>query len=356
MKRLLLSIICVTAVGCTNDGPAEPLAEDLIFAAVEEDGTLAVLDGETGALLRTVDLSESAHGEQVRFEIHNVQAAPDGRTVWLTAMPSEQGGGHADEPMPEQLIGVDAVGLSVTARIELGSDLHAAHVVISGATAYVTANEADEVVVLDLAQGSVQRSISLPTGTGPHGARITADGRTLVVAGMGDGSLHVIDTSSVAVTSVALPGRAVQTAILPDGSTAFATIYDTRQVARLDLASGELVLFDMPLDSAGPVQLYPTPDGQSVWVADQGMLEGDPPGDTLVQLDAATGEVLRVASVDPAPHGVVLDEAGTRVWTTTLVNGTVQSIDAISGALLTTTSVGNKPNGISCLHPSGVMP
>lgn len=356
MRCSLISLFCVSLMACSEDGPPEPLADDMIFAAVEEDGTLVVLDGDTGAVLRTVDLSETAHGETVKFDVHNVQADPDGRTVWLTAMPAEEGGGHTGGPMPEELIGVDVLTLSVASRIELGSDLHAAHVVISGTTAYVTANEADTVVVVDLADKRVVRSISLPAGTSPHGARITSDGRTLVIAGMGDGSLQVIETSSGSVTSYDLPGRAVQAALLPDDSAAFATIYDTRQVARLNLATREVTLFDLPDGSAGPVQLYPAPNGQSLWIADQGMLEGQPAGNKLVQLDAASGDVLQVVQVDSGPHGVVLNQDGSRVWTTTLVDGTVQSIDTAAGSVLSTTPVGNRPNGISCLHVGGVMP
>lgn len=104
------------------------------------------------------------------------------------------------------------------------------------------------------------------------------------------------------------------------------------------------------------MQLYPSPDSRSVWVADQGMLGTDPAGNSLVSLDAMTGAVLKVATVDPAPHGVVMNAGGDRVWTTTLVNGTVQSIDVATGSVLTTTAVGTKPNGISCGHTGGVMP
>lgn len=356
MRRSLLPLFLLTLGACSQGETAGPLAEDLIFAAVEEDGALAVLDGKTGALLRMVDLSGSAHGGSVRFDVHNVQAGPDGRTVWLTAMPADEGGGHSGGPMPEELIGVDILELSVTSRIELGSDLHAAHVVVADTKAYVTANEADAVVVVDLREKKVLRSIALPAGAAPHGARVTSDGRTLVVAGMGGGSLEVIETVTGSAASYDLPGRAVQAALLPDGGVAFATIYDTRQVARLDLATRELALFDLPIGSAGPVQIYPAPDGRSLWVADQGMLEGQAAGNKLIQLDAATGAVLQVIGVDPAPHGVVLNEDGSRVWTTTLVNGTVQSIDTVSGAVLSTTPVGNKPNGISCRHAGGVMP
>lgn len=348
----------VALAGCsTNEAkPGAPLAplEAHIFAAVEADGTLAVIGGDDGALLRVVDLSRTAHGETVGVAVHNVQAAPDGRTVWLTAMPLDEGGSHGD--MAEELIGVDVATLEVISRIELGTGLHAAHVVIWGDVGYVTANEGDSVLVVDLVGQSVSATIPLPEGTGPHGARLTPDGQTLVVAGMGDGAMFLIDVASGDLTRFDLPGRAVQTAVLPDGSAAFATIYDTRQIARLDLSSQLVTLYDLPAGSAGPLQLYPSPDSATVWIADQGMLDGDATGESLIAMDALTGEVHHVVTVDPGPHGVVVNEDGTRVWTTTLVNGTVQAVDTSTGAIVSTTSVGSQPNGISCVHQGGVMP
>ncbi len=357
MQRLWVVIICLVFAACSSDEDQQiTLGENLIFVAVEADGTLAVLDGTTGGLVGTIDLSEFIHGSVVRYDVHNVQVDPDGETAWLTAMPGSEGGGHGEEPMPEQLIGVDVRTFAVTARIELGSDLHVAHVVIAGHTAYVTAYESDAVLVVNLEAGQVTRSIPLPSGTNPHGARVTADGSTLIVAGMGDGSLHVVHVQSDSIESYDLPGRAVQTALAPDGHAAFATVYDTRQIARLEFSTGQLTLFDLPVGSAGPVQLYPALDGQSLWVADQGMLEDQPAGNELIQVHAETGAVLRRVVVSPGPHGVVVNQDGTRVWITTLVEGTVQSIDSNTGTVLSTVNVGSRPNGISCRHLGAAMP
>lgn len=355
IQWLLPVVLAVAACSTEESNAPTAESEDRIFVAVEDDGALAVLDGESGELLRTIDLSKAAHGETIKVAVHNVQAAADGRTVWLTAMPNAEGGAHGAD-MPEELIGVDVATYEVTSRIELGTGLHAAHVVISGGTGFVTANEADAVVVVDLAAKSVSRTIALPDGTGPHGARLTPDGRILVVAGMGDGSMVLIDVASGDVTRHELPGRAVQTAVLPNGSAAFATIYDTRQVARLDLSSQVVTLYDLPPASAGPVQLYPSSDSTTVWIADQGMLEGDAAGDSLIAMDSTTGEIHHVATVEAGPHGIVLNAEGTKAWTTTLVNGTVQAIDTATGSVLSTANVGNKPNGISCVHEGGVMP
>ena len=353
---LTLAAACSSADGDETPEPrggASGFPANLIYAAVEEDGTVAVVDQTTGALLRTIDVSQTAHGAPLMFDVHNVQAAPDGRTVWLTAMPMHESA-HAGA-VAEQLIGIDVGSARVRARIELGQDLHVAHVVIAGETAYVTAFERDSVLVVDLEARDVVRTLELPAGTNPHGARLSPDGHTLVVAGMGDGSMHSIDTDTGEVSSHALPGRAVQAAVLPDGSAAFVTIYDTRQIAKLDLSTHSLDLFDLPRDSAGPAQLYPTADGR-LWIADQGILDGNPVGHRLYRMNGADGSVERSVEVGEGPHGVVVDADGTRIWTTTVVAGDVQAIDAESGEVLSTTHVGRTPNGITCVHGQAAMP
>lgn len=199
------------------------------------------------------------------------------------------------------------------------------------------------------------RTIELPKGTHPHGARLLADASKLIVAGMGDGSMHVIDTGTAAIKSFDLPGRAVQAAVLPDGSAAFVTVYDTRQVAKLDLSSDQLSLFDLPEGAAGPVQLYPAPHAR-LWIADQGLLDGEPAGSKLYRMNSDDGMIERTASVSSAPHGVVVSADGRTVWITTVVDGTVEAVDGETGQVMSTTAVGNKPNGITCIHAGGAMP
>jgi outer membrane protein assembly factor BamB len=355
MRTTRVSLLLVAAVlhtSCGADEPTAPPAPEMIFVAVEGDGVIAALDAAGGSLLAAIDLTEELHGETVRYDVHNVQAAPDGRMVWATAMPKATAARHA---MPDVLVGVDVWRLEVRRRIELGLDVHAAHVVVAGGNAYVSGTNLDQILVVDLDEGVVTERIALPAGAGPHGVRLLPDAGALVVAGMG-GSLHLVDLASGGVESWALPGRAVQAAALPDGSATFATIYDTRQVARLDLASRTLTLFDLPAGAAGPVQLYPTPDSAHLWVADQGMLDGDPAGAALYRLDAATGAVDLTAAVAAGPHGVVVNQDGTRVWTTTVVDGAVQAVDGATGQVLSTTPVGVGPNGLTCLFAGGVMP
>lgn len=354
MHRLVISIGILSACqpDKADDSASAGDGSACIAAAVEEEGAVALLD-DKGALLSKVDLSTEVDGMAVVVEVHNVQTTSDGARLLATVVPA---GDAAMEGMVEELVVVDVAASAVQSRITLGEDLHIAHVVTDDTLAWVTAYEADLVLEVDLEVGVVTKTFTLPAGTNPHGLRRLPDGSALIVAGMGDGSLHLVDLDSGDVQSWDLDGRVVQTAALPDGSAAFASIYDTQQVARLDLATLALAVFDLPEGAVGPVQIYPTPDSAGLWVADQGYLEGDPAGEHLYRLDARTGEVTLTARVSPAPHGVVVRASGAEVWATTLVDGTVDRVDALSGELLSSTAVGDGPNGITCTHDGAATP
>lgn len=358
LVRLSTAFLTTSLVACGD--PTYDDAPDYVFAAIENDSAVAVLDARTGELVRTIDLSIGTGEARREFDIHNVQGASDGLTVWATAMPLGMAGhaGMAEEP--EELIGIDVATLEVRTRIPLGNELHAAHVVVRGSRAWVTANEADAVLEVDLERGIVLRTLGLPSGTGPHGARLTPDGTRLLVAGLRDGSLQEVTLATGIVNRYELataPGdRAVQTAVLPDASAAFVSLYDARQVARLDLVTGAVTRFDLPSGAAGPVQLYPSPDSRALWVADQGLLDGDAAGRFLFRIDAISGALLGTAEVGSGPHGVVVSGDGQRVFATTLGVGSVVIVDAASGNVVATTPVGDGPNGITCVHSGGAMP
>lgn len=354
MRKLVigLGIVAACQPGKSDDSAVAEDGDACIAAAVEEEGAVALLDDE-GTLLSKVDLGTEVDGMAVAVDVHNVQALSDGARVLATVMPT---GDMEMEGMVEELVIVDVASASVEGRVTLGEDLHVAHVVTDDALAWVTAYGADLVLEVDLEAGEVVRTLDLPAGTGPHGLRRLPDGSGLVIAGMGDGSIHLVDLESGEVESWDLAGRAVQAGVLPDGTAAFVSDYDSRQIARLDLGTRELSLLDLPEGAAGPVQIYPTPDSAGLWVADQGYLGEDPAGEHLYRLDTATGEITLTATVSPAPHGVVVRADGAEVWTTTLVDGTVERVDASTGEVLSSTVVGDGPNGITCTHPGDATP
>ncbi len=353
---MLLLVAGLLACSAADEPAAPGLHGPLVFAAVEGDGVVAVVDG-AGELLARIDLASDVDGMPIAYFPHNVQGAPDGQMVWATAHP----GGHAgmgSMPMqPDQLIGIDVARLSVVRRIPLGVGAHAAHVVIDGGTAWVTAWGLDALLEIDLAAARVVRTVALPVGAGPHGTRLAPDGSRLFVAGMGiEGALLVVDAASGSVERHPLPAPAVQVAVLPDGSAAFATLAATAQVARLDRGTSALTLLDLPPGAAGPAQIYPSPAGDSVWVAEQGVLLPGAAGHRAWEIDAGSGALLRTVELAEGPHGIVVEHGGARAWTTSAAAGLVQSFDTATGTVGSSTFVGSGPNGITCVHPGGAMP
>jgi DNA-binding beta-propeller fold protein YncE len=54
-----------------------------VYAAIEGEGAIAVIDGESNKVVTKIDLTDSKSGR--KYSPHNVQVSPDGNAVWVTA-------------------------------------------------------------------------------------------------------------------------------------------------------------------------------------------------------------------------------------------------------------------------------
>ncbi len=355
MKNTVRSVVTAGLawlLGCAaeneNPTPAPPGLHDKVYVADEDSGTVTVLDAVTNTRITTVDLMDQG----VMYMPHNVQVAPDGKTVWVTAPPME---GSAGDP-PEQLVVLDANTDIVITRILLGSELHLAHVVLdpSSSFAYITANSTNKVYRVNVADWSVSEFADVGTGRLPHGLRVCAG--KLYVANMDGHSVSAIRLDTGATTELPIGGVAVQTACTPDQHYALVTLYDTREVVRIETATNTLTRIALPTDTQGPVQIYPSPDSRKAYVCDQGVLLGRPASNKLVEIDVDLGTVQGSITVGQGPHGVVVNQDGTRGYVTNLVDGTVSVVDLSQRVVVATITVGAKPNGVSHWHGNGGMP
>lgn len=345
-------VLLLLVVGC-GAPPAQVSPYLGAVVALQDASSLALVDLD-GASTGTLPLSTEEDGVLVPWMIHNVQVAPDRRTAIATAMrPMDDSGTWTG--IADQLVVVDLATLGVR-RCTLDVGLGAAHVVTDGATAWITGYDQDRVVVVDLATCATTDRWPLPPGTGPHGLRRSVDGASVYVAGLDGDVLLRVSLTDGSYTAWDLPGHAVQVAVLPDGSAVLATLADTRQVARLDLATEGVTVFDLPASAQGPAQVYPSPDSASVWVADQGLADAPVPGRELFQVDAATGAVIADVVVDEGPHGVVVSADGGTVWSTTLGFDTLVRVDVATSSVLGSTPLGGGPNGISLAEETGAAP
>lgn len=316
-----------------------------VYVANEADGTISVIDVDTNKIVSTIDTMRTAKDGMEMFMTHNVQASPDGKAIWVTAPPMDHAGAHSKRD--DEVVIIDPLTDKIIRTINLGKNLHVAHVTFDSASqfAFVTASKANKIFKISASTYEVLNSYKLRKGRGPHGARWCAD--ILFVAEMDGKALAMINTNTGKVSEVSLGGKAVQTACTPDGKYAFASLFDSREVIRIEVKSKALLRLSMPKGSQGPVQIYLSPDNSKLYVADQGVLMGRPASDKLVVFNVKSGATEGVISVGKGPHGVVVDSKGIHAFVTNVAEDTVSIVDLKNQKTTNTVKVGKKPNGIS---------
>jgi YVTN family beta-propeller protein len=331
--------------GCDNKNSSSSQPAK-IYVANEEGGSVSVIDLQDSLENTNIDISDSS-GKM--FMAHNVQVAPDGKSVWVTAVPMDSNGIN-------QLVVIDPNKNTIKGRIQIGKDLHVAHVVLDNESkyAFVTTKDSSQVIQVDATTYKVVRKFDLGTGHSPHGLRYF-NGK-LYVANMGSKSMSVINIADDKITDIPLGGVVVQTAVTQDGRFIFASLYDTKEVVRYDLKSEEIKRIPLPVAARGPIQLYATPNSMLLYVADQGELMGRPVSNKVFVIDILTAKVISIITVGNKAHGVVISQDGKTVYVTNSIDNTVSIIDVASQKVTRTVPVGKGPNGISYWFETGGMP
>ncbi len=339
----------------------KPNLPEKIYVAVEGDGAINVIDPSTNRSLKVIDLADKENN--VSYLPHNVQASPDGKSVWVTANAGMEkhsarfipvayaNEGHEGMNMrvSDQVIVIDPKSDTVVRRIPLGAGQHLSHVVFTpdGATAVVVAQETSMIYKIGAHDFLVKDTIALPEGSGPHGLRLSPDGNIAYVALMEGRGIGIIDLARGTNEVKLLNGSAVQTAVTSNGKNVIVSIYDTKSVAIYDTIQKSIAYVTLPDGAQGPVQLYPTANSRFVYIADQGVLQNRPANNKLYKLDIETKTIIQGIAVGTAPHGVVVSDNDHRVYVTNLEGGTVSVVDTETGREITQIPVGEKPNGIT---------
>ena len=329
------------------------------YIALEGDGKIAVLDTQTRQVIKQIDLTVSLDGMPIAFAPHNVQVAPNGKTVWVTANVQgehEEHGQTGHESMAtgseDQVIVIDPQSDSITQRIPIAVNAHLSHVVVTndGETAYVNAQKQERIYRIDAASYRVL-GFTQVSGQGPHGIRLSTDSLKAYAAMMHGKNLGILDTVTGGIRYVFLGGAAVQTGVTPDGKMALTSLFDVKRVALFQTAGGQLDFVNLPSAAKGPLQLYPTPDSLFVYVADQGDTTSQTPGEQVYKIGLANKQVTAAIKVGKAPHGVVVSKDRGKVYVTNLLSGDISEIDTGSDKEIARIPVGKEPNGISLWSP-----
>jgi YVTN family beta-propeller protein len=311
---------CASATSADTPQPGGAPESDAQLGAVwvanEHDDSLTVLDARSGGTVATLTGIAAPH---------NVQASATRDVVWVTGT-----GG---------VVALDAVGLFPTEAAPAGS--HPAHVVEAASGSVFVAAAGDGVVHRFSSTLEPDRTYSV--GEGPHGMRVTSDGRLAAVANTDTGTVSLLrpETDRRART-VEVGGSPVQVAVTDDGSTVFVSVAATREVVRVDVASGTVTgRVEVP---AAPAQIWVTSEG-TVLSADQGGPEA--PGSTVSIIDGRTMQVVDTIEVGSGPHGITVDPEETRAWVTNVYDDTVSVVDLATATVVDTLDVGTYPNGIT---------
>lgn len=338
---------------------------DKVYVATENGGTVDVIDTKSQRVIRSIDLTLDSGAETVDYMAHNVQVSPDNKTVWVTAnaMTGDSHGddGHSDashggdshgseeNAAQDQVIVIDPLKDEVLRRIDVGSSLHLAHVVLTPDSQYAlaVAQETGQVYKIDTSNFDVLGSAKTTEGAGPHGLRVSPDGQVAYVALMAGMGVGKLDVQAMTFDYIPLSGQAVQTAVTPDGQYAAASVFDERSVAIYNTSTENVEYAALPDDAKGPLQLYATPDSRYVYVVDQGYEFNQPNGNKLHKIDLLDRSIVQTVEVGTAPHGAVVSPDGKFTYVTNLVSNDVSIVDNQSGKELVKVPTSEKPNGIS---------
>jgi YVTN family beta-propeller protein len=198
---------------------------------------------------------------------------------------------------------------------------------------YIANTGSDTVSVLNTANNTIARTITLPRGTRPVDVAVSPNGRYLYTAAGGTNRVSVLDTRAKrVVASVRVGTQPLSVAVAPDGKTVYSANSGSGDVSVIDARTNRVV-------RAIPTGRFPsgvavTPDGAYVYVTNE--LSG------VTVINAGNGTVAARLR-EPSPFSVAMSPNGDRAYVTGLGPGRVTAIDTGTHRVSSTVSVG--PSG-----------
>ncbi|MFW6205624.1 MAG: beta-propeller fold lactonase family protein [Gemmatimonadota bacterium] len=162
--------------------------------------------------------------------------------------------------------------------------------------------------------GALVRSVIEDDYLSPHDLAIAPDGGRLYVVAEDADAVLVVDLADRTVVDRIQVGRRPHGIVLsPDGRTAYVSNSWSDDVSVVDLA-GSLVTGTLPTGMA-PADLALDPDGRTLFVANRG-------SDDISVIDLAEGRVVKRLAAGNNPYAVSVTDAGRLLVTSRLTEGT----------------------------------
>ena len=243
-----------------------------------------------------------------------VEAAvtPDGRYAYVSNY-AMYGPGYdregADTCRPEDgyddstVYRLDLETLAIDQVIPVGSVPKYVAVTPDGSRVLVTNWCSYDLSIIDVATGTEVERVDL--GRYPRGIAVAPDSSTVYIALMGTYDILVLDLEDGTSDRLAGIGRGPRHLVLsPDGATLYATINGEGVVARIDLATQEVVT---TTTGRAPRSMDIAADGRSLYVVNY-------LGDTVSKVRTSDMTVLQTLDVAEKPIGITYDGGTGQVW------------------------------------------
>lgn len=177
---------------------------------------------------------------------------------------------------------------------------HMLAVAPDGKTLYTANIGSDSVTAIAIPAGTATH---VATGKGPEGIALSPNGKEVWVANRGEGTLSVIETSTMKVVKTIPAGQLpIRAAFTPDG----------KQVLVTDAVAGNLLVFDASkrerIESisvgSGAMSIVATPDSATAYIALR-------QSGTVAIVDLKTRKVIgKIEGVGPVPDGMAWAQRG----------------------------------------------
>jgi YVTN family beta-propeller protein len=318
--RFALAAIALAALGgCAEmqGKEAEEPTRPRVFVANESSNNVTVVDGETFAVVGTVDARNHA--------THDLAVSRDGRWLFATNLASGR------------LSAINTRAMETVASIATGDRAHVVTLTNDNRQAWVANIGENTISIVDTASFRILGTIAV--GKGPTGLTFSRDGRFAYVSNQGDKTVEVIDTASHRVIKAIPVGTNPHFLVLgPDGRI-WGTNTGGTDIYVIDPATQ---------DKVGAINVGPAPQqiafgfkglqGPNAYVTVAGLNRV-----VVVSADPSNLRILEQIDVGQRPNGISNNREGTRLFVVHENSNDLKVIDTGSSSVLATVPVGRKP-------------
>lgn len=289
-----------------------------VYVSNEHSGEVAVIDGASHELLRTIPVGKRPRG---------IKVSADGLTLYVATSGSPRMGPGADPERARSAVadksadGIAIIDLragAVARRLDVGSDPEEFALSRDGRSVIVSNEDIGEASIWDIETG---RLVAKATVSGePEGVALHPTRDAVYITCEEEGEIYVLHSHTAErITHFKLGGRPRTVAFSADGRRAYIPLEMTPEVAVID-AMEDRFLEKITLPTpALPMGAVLSPDGRELHVTTGR-------GQHLAVIDVETRRVVETIRVGARPWGLATSPDGALVFT---ANGTSHDVSVV---------------------------